>query len=550
MSRQPSDVRRWPAESDLASERPTLEGSLTEAAFEALPTQIALLDDEGDIIHTNRAWRAFGEQNDITDPPDTIGDNYPAVCKGADDDHAQQAYEGLVAVLDGEQEAFAFEYPCHGPSEKRWFTMRALRFEHQREQFVLVLHLNITDRKRSELRANEQKETLETLNEVNTVVRDVVDSLLGEVSREEVEQAVCDRLVASELYDSACVLSRGLGGDSAKLRTVAGIEPDALAVDDLLDGGVYEAIETGEVQAYQYLGGNGDVPEPVLRYADATGYRAYAVVPLTYRETVYGTLVVNAHRPDALDEREREAFSLLGETVGYAINAIQSKRVLYADTLTELVFDVTDASEFLLRAARDTDAIIELEGVVPADEGVTGYFRVDGTDPAGIVELADARGLEDARGISGDEHGGLLECTLLAPSALVTLTEYGLNVVRAEVDDDGMRVAAVAAPETDVRSVVEELTENVAGTTLAAKRESDRTLSSTSGFRERLHEELTDRQRDILEAAYFGGYFEQPRESSGTELAETFGVSSPTFHQHLQAGLGKLTALAFDTAAE
>lgn len=550
MSRQPSDVQRWPAESDLASERPTLEDSLTEAAFEVLPTQIAILDSEGDIIHTNRTWRAFGEANDIAEPADTIGDNYPAVCKGADDEHAQQAYEGLVSVLDGDEGEFSFEYPCHGPNEKRWFTMRALRFEYQSQEFVLVLHLNITDRKLSELRVEQQNDTLETLNQVNTVVRNVVDSLLGEVDREDVEQAVCDRLAASDLYDSACILSRGLGGEGAKLRTVSGIEADALAVDDLLDGGVRQAIETGEIQAYQYVHENVDVPEAVDRYADAAGYRAYAVVPLTYRETVYGTLVVNAHRPDAFSDPEREAFSLLGETVGYAINAIQSKRVLYADTLTELVFDVTDEAEFLVRAARATGATIELEGLVPADDGVTGYFRVDGADPDALVEQAAEAKAENARAINGDADGGLFECTLLGPSALVTLTEYGVSVVRAEVDAGGMRVAAVAAPETDVRSLVEEVTANVAGTTLAAKRESDRTLTSTSGFRERLNGELTDRQREILEAAYFGGYFEQPRESSGKELAETFGVSSPTFHQHLQAGLRKLTALAFDTAEE
>ena len=78
---QPSDdVRRWPDEADLTSEQPTLDGSLTEAAFAALPTQLALLDEEGDIIHTNRAWRAFGEANDITGEPDTIGEGFESCC--------------------------------------------------------------------------------------------------------------------------------------------------------------------------------------------------------------------------------------------------------------------------------------------------------------------------------------------------------------------------------------------------------------------------------------------------------------------------------------
>lgn len=82
-----------------ARERPgDVEGSLTEAAVAALPRQIALLDGEGDIIHTNRAWRAFGEENDIASDPDTVGENYPEVCRGADDEFAETAHEGLTAL--------------------------------------------------------------------------------------------------------------------------------------------------------------------------------------------------------------------------------------------------------------------------------------------------------------------------------------------------------------------------------------------------------------------------------------------------------------------
>lgn len=67
-----------------------------------------------------------------------------------------------------------------------------------------------------------------------------------------------------------------------------------------------------------------------------------------------------------------------------------------------------------------------------------------------------------------------------------------------------------------------------------------------AGFRDQLNESLTSRQREVLEAAHFGGYFRRPRESSGEELADVFGLSPATFHQHLQAGLDKLTGLAFD----
>ncbi|WP_247003568.1 bacterio-opsin activator domain-containing protein [Halosolutus gelatinilyticus] len=45
---------------------------------------------------------------------------------------------------------------------------------------------------------------------------------------------------------------------------------------------------------------------------------------------------------------------------------------------------------------------------------------------------------------------------------------------------------------------------------------------------------LTDRQFAALDAAYFGGYFDTPRTSTGDELADRFGVTRQTFNQHLR----------------
>ncbi|APW98725.1 PAS sensor protein [Halobiforma lacisalsi AJ5] len=47
-------------------------------------------------------------------------------------------------------------------------------------------------------------------------------------------------------------------------------------------------------------------------------------------------------------------------------------------------------------------------------------------------------------------------------------------------------------------------------------------------------DELTDRQFAALEAAYFSGYFDTPRTSTGDELSERFGVTRQTFNQHLR----------------
>ncbi|MFC7166993.1 helix-turn-helix domain-containing protein [Halospeciosus flavus] len=44
-------------------------------------------------------------------------------------------------------------------------------------------------------------------------------------------------------------------------------------------------------------------------------------------------------------------------------------------------------------------------------------------------------------------------------------------------------------------------------------------------------EKLTTRQREVLQTAYFIGFFEQPRVRTGTEIADAMGISQPTFKQ-------------------
>ncbi|SNR35444.1 helix-turn-helix domain-containing protein [Halorubrum vacuolatum] len=46
---------------------------------------------------------------------------------------------------------------------------------------------------------------------------------------------------------------------------------------------------------------------------------------------------------------------------------------------------------------------------------------------------------------------------------------------------------------------------------------------------------LTDRQREVLSAAYRMGYFAYPREASAEEVAEAVGIARSTFAEHLAA---------------
>ncbi|WP_380680655.1 ATP-binding protein [Salinigranum sp. GCM10025319] len=145
------------------------------AVLDTFPMSIGVLDEQGTIIYTNRAWHEFGEQNAISMAPDTLGVNYLEVSEGADDEYARQATAKLRDVLTGNSEVVSLEYPCHSPTTRRWFLMRATPFVHDDDRYVTVAHFDITDRVLAEEKADQRREEVvaerEQLALLNQILR-------------------------------------------------------------------------------------------------------------------------------------------------------------------------------------------------------------------------------------------------------------------------------------------------------------------------------------------------------------------------------------------
>ena len=162
-----------------------MTGSMLEAAFQALPTQMAVLDQSGTILYVNAAWKAFARENGAPLLAETsVGRNYLASSSLAEGDGADEGLEasrGIAAVLAGTLPFFTLEYPCHSPHEQRWFLLYAAPLPGERGGAV-VEHLNITERKLLEqqvVAANQ--EMSEFLGLVSHEVRAPLTSIKGYV---------------------------------------------------------------------------------------------------------------------------------------------------------------------------------------------------------------------------------------------------------------------------------------------------------------------------------------------------------------------------------
>jgi PAS domain S-box-containing protein len=130
--------------------------ALNRSVLNSLPANIAILKADGKIQAVNQAWQRFAQANG--DPPAWTVDNgadYLAVCKQATAAgflDAQKALAGIQDVLAGQRTSFEMQYPCHSPTEKRWFHMLVTPLDGAVGGGVAITHVNITARKQAEQR--------------------------------------------------------------------------------------------------------------------------------------------------------------------------------------------------------------------------------------------------------------------------------------------------------------------------------------------------------------------------------------------------------------
>ena len=145
---------------DIINESEKLQADLehlekfNRSILDSLTTNIAVLNEQGIIINVNDAWLDFALKNGVYSLDKVnVGANYFDVCKnawGEDSEEASLALNGLLSVLNGKTSYFELEYPCDSPDEKRWFIMRASVISVNGYRYLVVNHINITDRKVAE----------------------------------------------------------------------------------------------------------------------------------------------------------------------------------------------------------------------------------------------------------------------------------------------------------------------------------------------------------------------------------------------------------------
>lgn len=147
----------------------------TERVFSiinALPANIALLDEMGRIIEVNDSWNVFARLNGYEGPEGNRNGDFwaksgKAIRMNATDEIAVAT--GIRDVLKNIIKQFVFEYTSDGPDGKKWFRLITTQLSVKGNNGAVVMHIDV-----SEIRRLEQERIKRTLKDQKLITQAVL----------------------------------------------------------------------------------------------------------------------------------------------------------------------------------------------------------------------------------------------------------------------------------------------------------------------------------------------------------------------------------------
>ncbi|WP_247001046.1 PAS domain S-box protein [Halosolutus gelatinilyticus] len=397
---------------------------------------------------------------------------------------------------------------------------------------------------------------LERLNHANQVRQDIEQLLLLADSRDEIEEGICDRLVELESCSLAWIGDPDPGGSQIRPRVQSGLDRgylDSMTATTVDDTAAEPTGRSARSRSPTYVENVADSVRDGAWRAEALSrnFQSVYAVPLVYDGFLYGVLSIYGDDRDVFDETLRSTVAELGETIAYSIDAVKRKNALGDDDRTEVELEL-EAESTLCRLASRLDARLEFEGATSRADGSTIVFVAadSGLDADDVEDAAAVDGLADVSVIASGDEEILFQCRLTGPFLDSIVDAHGATLRGFSTDGSRARAIVDVPDAIEIRELLSEIGQQGFAASMVARREQSATARAPldAHGRNALLETLTDRQREVVQTAYHGGFFAWPRNTTGEAIADSLGISPPAFHKHVRSVEQKLFRALFDNA--
>lgn len=421
--------------------------------------------------------------------------------------------------------------------------------EGEDETYFVGFQSNVTDYRQTEASLRQERERLDgVISRIQGLVTDTIELLTAADSRQQIERDVTTRFGMDTAYTFAWVGRYDTTTDEVVPVEVAGTDvsaegtafdltaatPAAKILQDAIESGNPVVTHTHTDIASLSLGTEPETPDATI-----------AVVPLTYRNATYGVLTVASAHHSTFESHEQEILDALGHSIGSAINAVGSRRLIATDTVVEATVDLQHPGVFPFWLTSIVDAELDYEtSRYDTDGNLVALFTVRGSIQEVVAAASNDDRVADAQTLATTEDGGVVQFRIPDAPLVDLLSDYGAHLKDIIAADGRGSVTFEMPDETSARALIER-TEEMYDAELASYHTSDREQPTVEELQSTLEDRLTDRQLSALRRAYISGFFDWPRKINGEQLAESMDIAPSTFHQHLRTAQKKVYAVLF-----
>ena len=504
-----------------------------ETIVETVNDGIYTVDDEGRFTWVNdRYAEMLGYA-----PNELIGEPVSQVVDPSVAEHAQSVE---AAMRDGTVEAPTVEAQLITASGQRFpaeatFAIFETEIGHER----VGVARDITERKHHEKQLQRHREQLAALNQLNEATREIVYAVIESSTRSRLEELVTKRLV--DHYHTAWMGTIERGGNAVTIESIAG---DFLSVDpdytvDLNQQGpittAYRTLTPQFVHRDELL----HIDEPLV---DET-VEAVAAIPVVHDDRVFGVLAVYTASPQGFSSAEADILSHLGLVIGHAIHAMMQHEALVSDAIIELEMRVEHpVGDPFAQATRENDGTITFDRTIRTDgDHVIQFVHTTGMDPDAMVSLGDDLAtIEDITLLNAEGDRAYFEIRMHNPPLTNTIASYGGRITELTIQDGELRLLTELPQAVPLREAVGAIRQVHEGIEIVAQRTRERDSRGTLHIGSEIFDQLTAKQQTALETAYFSGFFDWPRTTTGEEVADMLDLSPATFTEHLRIAERKI----------
>lgn len=166
-----------------------------QSIIDALASQVAVIDATGKVVAVNEAWRRAAQDTEGPIAACHLGVDFLKTCRIVSENEAEEGSRlavGIRDVLEGRQNVFSLEYLAPSAGRKRWYGVRATRFEDGPCKWAVIEQEEITRRRLADLALERSRANYRELAKR--------DELTGLYNRRALDEMMNDELNRFERY--------------------------------------------------------------------------------------------------------------------------------------------------------------------------------------------------------------------------------------------------------------------------------------------------------------------------------------------------------------